>query len=795
MAGTDGASAGRGSAGDAGAAGVAGVAAAGDKAGVVRVMRRKIGGDGASAQTQRKSVESPDRAEPATTTGSPDVARRSSWGGRRADTAAASSDRPHSAAAATSGSATLLAPPSPSPTPSLDLHLANPPTRSLSLTAQKPSVPPRSPASTSAPAPAPASPTSPSTPSRSAVLHALPLSPVVPRPWMAHEIVARPHSAGAISTAGPKTGQLGRARSAEPTSSTSPPPTSPTSPTESRSFFPLPTTKAASFSLASSYSPSPSDARLRSLSPPSDPLPPLSTSPSPTPRGTTTSPSPNPPSLAPLAPISATAPTLDLSFSPFGSQSPALSAAARAISPPSPSTTTTSSATLLADFTHHNPLDSSFPPHEHSHSEEAEADNDHPSSPSPSPSPPPPSTPLTPLTPLWIPFIDPNKRLPAKPGRTSVTPSPTPDAHPRPPTHAPRRRPSGLAKDNPWAGGTILPSPVPQCFPCFPCGGSGGMGVSPRWVDRWRASRTARAATVVALLALLGIVVGLGVAFGRGSSSLPTTSTPLPVSPPVVPPSSLPSPVPGSPSATSAPAVATPPPSLQSMGTRAANIYDCGTGGLVALTFNGALSPHTPRVRQLLSSYNATATFFVVGKTNWTDLAGVGVGDEVKRIVAEGHQVASMGWSHCDFGTGACNLTQEVDVTSDLLATYLGKRPTYWRFPYNRSTTEATSYLLSRSYHIVTSAIDTQDLTRYPPIYNATATTADLVPGLPSAPSMVAQALDLGALSVNSYVVQMYETIPGYEDAVEGVLKEVTSRGYVFVTVAQCFGDASGGYA
>lgn len=67
---------------------------------------------------------------------------------------------------------------------------------------------------------------------------------------------------------------------------------------------------------------------------------------------------------------------------------------------------------------------------------------------------------------------------------------------------------------------------------------------------------------------------------------------------------------------------------------------ETGSEGIkrVYLTFDDGPSPNTDRILDILKEYDVKATFFVVGKENYTD--------QYKRIVDEGHTLAMHSYSH-----------------------------------------------------------------------------------------------------------------------------------------------------
>lgn len=104
-----------------------------------------------------------------------------------------------------------------------------------------------------------------------------------------------------------------------------------------------------------------------------------------------------------------------------------------------------------------------------------------------------------------------------------------------------------------------------------------------------------------------------------------------------------------------------------------ADIYDCVVPGDIALTFDDGPGIYTDEIVNLLNSYGAKATFFITGINN-----GKGAIDitpawnaVIKKMYANGHQLASHTWSHADLST----LTEDARRTemvrsSGFLCTY-----------------------------------------------------------------------------------------------------------------------------
>eukprot|EP00742_Colponemidia_sp_Colp-10_P011416 GILJ01012678.1.p1 GENE.GILJ01012678.1~~GILJ01012678.1.p1 ORF type:complete len:420 (+),score=45.20 GILJ01012678.1:311-1570(+) len=126
--------------------------------------------------------------------------------------------------------------------------------------------------------------------------------------------------------------------------------------------------------------------------------------------------------------------------------------------------------------------------------------------------------------------------------------------------------------------------------------------------------------------------------------------------------------------------------------------FDDGPGGNVTL-----------EILDVLSKYNISATFFVVGQ-NLADPANVAT---LKRAAAEGHLIASHTFSHLDLTT----LTQDEAVyelvrTSDAIHQAIGYIPSYMRPPYGSISANVASLLKKLSMTPVLWNSDSNDWAR-----------------------------------------------------------------------------------
>ena len=143
-------------------------------------------------------------------------------------------------------------------------------------------------------------------------------------------------------------------------------------------------------------------------------------------------------------------------------------------------------------------------------------------------------------------------------------------------------------------------------------------------------------------------------------------------------------------------------------------ISRCKVPKTIAMTFDDGPSDHTADLLDILKKADAKATFFVSGNANgrgaidsttkWTDV--------IKRMVQEGHQVGSHGWSHPDMGKIDAN-ARKLDMVKNerALSNILGKYPTYMRPPYLQCSDAqgCLGDMQDLGYHVISYSHDSAD--------------------------------------------------------------------------------------
>jgi peptidoglycan/xylan/chitin deacetylase (PgdA/CDA1 family) len=91
------------------------------------------------------------------------------------------------------------------------------------------------------------------------------------------------------------------------------------------------------------------------------------------------------------------------------------------------------------------------------------------------------------------------------------------------------------------------------------------------------------------------------------------------------------------------------------------DIFACSQPNVVALTYDDGPYIYTAKLLDILKEYNFQATFFMTGNNNGKGQIDKGdiYPDLIKRMVAEGHQIASHTWSHYSLS----NITSELRIS------------------------------------------------------------------------------------------------------------------------------------
>ncbi|KAL8882335.1 MAG: hypothetical protein Q9198_000653 [Flavoplaca austrocitrina] len=209
------------------------------------------------------------------------------------------------------------------------------------------------------------------------------------------------------------------------------------------------------------------------------------------------------------------------------------------------------------------------------------------------------------------------------------------------------------------------------------------------------------------------------------------------------------------------------------------DIYDCSKTGVVALTYDDGPYQYTARLLDILKSYGFKATFFMTG--NNLNKGAIDVTAPypaiIRRMIAEGHQVASHTWSHYSLSNIPSAVRKDQMVKNErAIANIIGKYPTYMRPPYSQCSRESGCWadMKALGYHRVYFDLDTQDYLNPTTIQNSKNIVQQIL-GTGGATDYLAIQHDLVEQSVTNLTSYFFDLIK--------------AKGWKGVTAGECLND------
>ncbi|MYU33518.1 polysaccharide deacetylase family protein [Streptomyces sp. SID8358] len=192
---------------------------------------------------------------------------------------------------------------------------------------------------------------------------------------------------------------------------------------------------------------------------------------------------------------------------------------------------------------------------------------------------------------------------------------------------------------------------------------------------------------------------------------------------------------------------------------------DCRKAKCIALTFDAGPGEDTPHLLDVLKEKKVPATFFLLGKNHVLKHP-----DTVRRIEAEGHEVANHTWSH-EILTGKKpdEIRAELEKTQDAIAEITGRKPRLMRPPQGR--TDDTVSEISKELGL--SQI----------LWSTTAKDYSTNDSALIRKRTLDQAAKDG-------IILLHDIYKGTVPAVPGIIDALHKEGYTFVTVPQLMAPA-----
>ncbi|MER6561870.1 polysaccharide deacetylase family protein [Streptomyces sp. NPDC001027] len=187
---------------------------------------------------------------------------------------------------------------------------------------------------------------------------------------------------------------------------------------------------------------------------------------------------------------------------------------------------------------------------------------------------------------------------------------------------------------------------------------------------------------------------------------------------------------------------------------------DCRVAKCIALTFDAGPSENSARLLDILKDRQVPATFFLLGKGHIDEHPEL-----VRRMAAEGHEVASHTWDHKILTRiEPEKIREELQRPNDEIERLTGRRPTLMRPPQGR--TDETVHKICRELGLaeVLWTVTAKDYT-----------TTD--------PALIQRRVL--AQADRDGIILLHDIYDGTVPAVPGIIDALKERGYVFVTVPQ----------
>ncbi|MFB8030422.1 MULTISPECIES: polysaccharide deacetylase family protein [unclassified Streptomyces] len=192
---------------------------------------------------------------------------------------------------------------------------------------------------------------------------------------------------------------------------------------------------------------------------------------------------------------------------------------------------------------------------------------------------------------------------------------------------------------------------------------------------------------------------------------------------------------------------------------------DCRKAKCIALTFDAGPAKDTPHLLDVLKEKKVPATFFLLGKNHVLKHP-----DTVRRIAAEGHEVANHTWSHQILtGRKPDEIRAELERTQLAIEGITGKKPRLMRPPQGR-TDDTVSGIC-------------EELGLSQVLWSATAKDYSTNDSALIRKRILDQAGKDG-------IILLHDIYKGTVPAVPGIIDALRKRGFTFVTVPQLMAPA-----
>ncbi|WP_228973247.1 polysaccharide deacetylase family protein [Streptomyces sp. DH12] len=193
---------------------------------------------------------------------------------------------------------------------------------------------------------------------------------------------------------------------------------------------------------------------------------------------------------------------------------------------------------------------------------------------------------------------------------------------------------------------------------------------------------------------------------------------------------------------------------------------DCRETACIALTFDAGPGKDTPELLDILKAKKVPATFFLLGSKHVDRYP-----DVVRRIAAEGHEVANHTWTHRNLtDIEPDEIREELQRTQDAVERLTGRKPTLMRPPQGRTDETVSEICRELGLSQVLWSVTAKDYAT---------TDSDLIR------ERTLKDADRDG------IILLHDIYDGTVPAVPGIIDELKARGFTFVTVPQLLAPAT----
>ena len=195
----------------------------------------------------------------------------------------------------------------------------------------------------------------------------------------------------------------------------------------------------------------------------------------------------------------------------------------------------------------------------------------------------------------------------------------------------------------------------------------------------------------------------------------------------------------------------------------------CYQPGMVALTFDDGPSANFPRILDILSAHNVTASFFLLGKKLTYDYHVA----RAATALAAGHHIENHGWDHTNFmNLTVSQVAEQVDNTNQIIWDRLGVVPRFVRPPHGKIDAKRAIGVWDLDQGIASWNLDPQD-------YRTDWTSQQVL-------DIVRVAIEAGSPENDSFIIDLHDGSNIMVEVLDEMIQLIKANNYAIVSLHEC---------